>query len=317
MHQQMKEMDDIAAAESAEGIANYFKISSDAARAIGKARFKMEKMVKAAERRILEQEREEKKAEMDGKMMAKSFAREVFHKPGTILTSSEIAFLAEASECRPWTMAKKRCNLCRRRRWRTPSGLCNNCKDFLLGAADTPMVRLIPAQYEDGISSPRGALQMSENVLVPQPFAPPNPSARVVSTTIFLDVDVNDTVHSLVLMQWGQFVDHDLTHMPVAAHCPTDNCDITEVCAPIRVQNTDDNVKTQNGGQCIPFKRTLGICSGEPELSPRENMNGISHFLDGSVIYHHNREVQNRVIRGRNEFLLHTSPGPVGKKPNI
>jgi len=314
VHEQMAQEVSIAAAQNSKIMSKYFKLSSDSAQAIGKARFKMEKMVKSAESRILEQEREEIISKMNGETMAKSFAKEIFHRPGTILTSNEMAFLSEASQCRAWTQENPRCNRQRRQRWRTASGICNNRADFLYGSVNTPMVRLIPAQYEDGISSPRGALQMSGSKLVPQPFAPPNPSARVVSTTILLDKEVNDTVHSLMLMQWGQFIDHDLSFMPEAEHCPTDNCNITEECAPIRVQNTDDNVETQNNGQCLKFHRTLGICSSGPELGPRENMNGISHFIDGSSIYHHDQIVQNRILRVRNAYLLNTSPGPAGNK---
>ena len=53
-----------------------------------------------------------------------------------------------------------------------------------------------------GVQAPRGA---GRNL----------PSARVVSTNNVEDVDRPDSELSLSVMQWGQFIDHDLTHAPI------------------------------------------------------------------------------------------------------
>ena len=43
----------------------------------------------------------------------------------------------------------------------------------------------------------------------------PLPSPRLVSVNIHNDVSAPHVRYSLMMMQWGQFVDHDLTHTPV------------------------------------------------------------------------------------------------------
>ena len=41
------------------------------------------------------------------------------------------------------------------------------------------------------------------------------PSSRVVSLSNVIDVDNPHTDLTLSVMQWGQLIDHDLTHVPV------------------------------------------------------------------------------------------------------
>jgi len=41
------------------------------------------------------------------------------------------------------------------------------------------------------------------------------PSARVVSISNVADVDNPEQDFTLAVMQWGQFIDHDLTHVPI------------------------------------------------------------------------------------------------------
>ena len=43
----------------------------------------------------------------------------------------------------------------------------------------------------------------------------PLPSPRLVSVNIHNDVSAPHVRYSLMMMQWGQFVDHDITHTPV------------------------------------------------------------------------------------------------------
>jgi hypothetical protein len=62
-----------------------------------------------------------------------------------------------------------------------------------------------------GVNSPRVAAS-----------GPELPSPRVVSTQFATDVDAPSENYTLLVMQWGQFLDHDLTHTPISRgelHC--------------------------------------------------------------------------------------------------
>lgn len=61
-------------------------------------------------------------------------------------------------------------------------------------------VRFLPSVYDDGIQSIRKSVT-----------GRPLPSARLVTTVIHEDKDVPLEAVTHMLMQWGQFVDHDLT----------------------------------------------------------------------------------------------------------
>lgn len=41
------------------------------------------------------------------------------------------------------------------------------------------------------------------------------PSSRLVSTRVAQDSDSPSSNYTLLVMQWGQFLDHDLTHTPI------------------------------------------------------------------------------------------------------
>ena len=40
------------------------------------------------------------------------------------------------------------------------------------------------------------------------------PSARLISTSMTQESNVADAIHSVLVMQMGQFIDHDITHTP-------------------------------------------------------------------------------------------------------
>ena len=63
---------------------------------------------------------------------------------------------------------------------------------------------LLP-EYEDGVWRAKVASVRGE----------PLPSARLVSLNLVPDVDTPSDTDTSHVMQWGQFVDHDLTHTPL------------------------------------------------------------------------------------------------------
>ena len=61
--------------------------------------------------------------------------------------------------------------------------------------------RLLEASYADGLSEPRVSVDGS-----------PLPSAREVSLSLAPDKNQPNRRYTLMVMQLGQFIDHDLTH---------------------------------------------------------------------------------------------------------
>ena len=76
---------------------------------------------------------------------------------------------------------------------------------FFEGVPFTPLIRLIDAEYSDGKSLPRGGLRFSTL-----------PSPRAVSLAVHQELEQprNHKDVSVMVMQWGQFLDHDVTLTP-------------------------------------------------------------------------------------------------------
>ena len=106
-------------------------------------------------------------------------------------------------------------------------GWCNNLNFPEYGKSIRAFTRLLAPAYDDGLMSPRSRsvtgsplprFEFSRhfqfvyisNVSCLFTFSP-----RLVSVNIHNDVSAPHVRYSLMMMQWGQFVDHDLTHTPV------------------------------------------------------------------------------------------------------
>ena len=90
-------------------------------------------------------------------------------------------------------------------KYRTLTGWCNNLLFPEYGKSIRAFTRLLAPAYDDGLMSPRGRSITGA----------PLPSPRLVSVNIHNDVSAPHVRYSLMMMQWGQFVDHDITHTPV------------------------------------------------------------------------------------------------------
>ena len=168
-------------------------------------------------------------------------------------------------------------------KYRTIDGTCNNFFYPLNGAAMVPFARLLPAQYEDGISLPVGHSQ-------PDPFGHPWPSARLLSWKIVRNLtspDSTDMTH--MFMQFGQFLDHDLDIAPVFEDV-TCGCNYTEECFPIQVKS-DDGVfgkHSSHMGKCLEFVRSIPACQCDAPYHAslaRNQINDITSYIDGSNVY--------------------------------
>ncbi|XP_065073904.1 uncharacterized protein LOC135697958 isoform X1 [Ochlerotatus camptorhynchus] len=195
--------------------------------------------------------------------------------------------------------------------FRTLTGHCNNLRSPELGQSLTTFARLLPAVYDDGISQPR-SITISGNPL-------PNP--RTVSSLIHPDISNLHTRYSLMVMQYAQFLDHDLTMTPIhkGFHESIPSCrscdssrTVHPECHPFPVPPRDHYYPELNvtSGErlCFPFMRSL---PGQQTLGPREQINQNTAFLDASQIYGENGCVGKglRGFSGRLNSTIHPIRG--------
>lgn len=285
-----------------------FKLAYPGAVAQGKARVLFEDMVHRAEKKILHNRRTANTAALENhEAMAEALAMELLHTPGSLLTKEEIAKMYEESECQERILSPN-CGSESARKYRTADGTCNNLNNPTYGAANTPFRRLILPQYEDGVSALRGWMQSTGSPLFAGPFSPPNPSPRVISVGVVRDRPEVEDRYTHILMQWGQFMDHDLDLAPELENCP-EGCNVTTEemsrCAPFPVPFDDTNLSVTrtnlDSRACHAFRRSLPACdeASPTEVSHREQINAISAYIDGSQVYSHDENVMNNLIRDK------------------
>ncbi|XP_045695284.1 lactoperoxidase-like isoform X2 [Phyllostomus hastatus] len=173
--------------------------------------------------------------------------------------------------------------------YRTITGDCNNRRNPELGAANRALARWLPAEYEDGLSLPFGWTPGKTRNGFPIPLA------REVSNQIasyLSEEGVLDPNTSLLFMQWGQIVDHDMDFAPDtelgSSEHSKEQCDKYCIqggnCFPIMFPSKDSKVKTQ--GKCMTFFRAGFVCPTPPyQTLTREQINALTSFLDASFVY--------------------------------
>lgn len=143
-------------------------------------------------------------------------------------------------------------------------GAGNNVANPDWGSAGADLLRLAPAAYGDGLSSPAGS---------------DHPSAREISNTLVDQGDediISDRMLSAMVYAWGQFIDHDLDLTPNAT--PAEPFGIA-------VPSGDESFDLSGTGtQTIPLNRSA-FDPDTGSTTPREQINAITAFLDGSMIY--------------------------------
>lgn len=145
-------------------------------------------------------------------------------------------------------------------------GVGNNTAHPEWGSVDQNFLRFTPADYGDGINSPAGA---------------DRPSPRTISNTFSAnpqDGILNDRDFTAFVYAWGQFLDHDL--------------DLTDAASPkeplmVIVPSGDEWFDpTGTGTMVIPLSRSnFDPATGTSTRNPREQVNSITAFIDGSQIY--------------------------------
>lgn len=311
-----------------------FKKSTPETTAQSKANRKFERMVKLAEKKILRSKRLATTTTTTTQpaaslALAESLATELFRRPGSVLTEQEVERIHGESGCHQTVVLPTSCDTPEQRDHRTPDGTCNNLASPTWGAANTPLRRLIPARYDDGVSRGRGFLQSQGSSLFDGGvFGSPNPSPRVVSTKIIEDRDEEDSRHTHILMQWGQFLDHDMTFVPEFEGACPENCTIGDEfegsCFPFAVPEEDQNITTTlaDSKRCHAFKRSLGACPAHDlpanQVPARQQLNAITHFIDGSMIYGHSADTLNELRNLSSDAgLLKTGSPASGKSMGL
>lgn len=153
---------------------------------------------------------------------------------------------------------------------RSIDGSGNNVANPEWGAAFTPLIRLGPAMYTDGVFAPSG-----------QDRANP----RLVSNRVVAQVGLMENDHEMTdwVWQWGQFVDHDLSLSEAAV--PPEPFDI-----PIPVGDPQFDPE-RTGAATIPLNRSVyDLTTGTDESNPRQQVNQLTAFIDGSGVYGSDRD---------------------------
>jgi hypothetical protein len=167
-------------------------------------------------------------------------------------------------------------------------GVGNNVVNVDWGATGTDLLRLTPAAYADGISSPS---------------LPDDQSARAISNLVNSQTDPSDPSTELNTIDgnnlsdfgyaFGQFIDHDMSLTPDGGDS-----------FPIAVSATDPI-----GPDALPFTRSqYDPTTGTSTSNPRQQVTEVTAYLDLSQVYGSDQATADD-LRTMSGGLLKTSPG--------
>lgn len=238
-----------------------------------------------------------------------------------VLSGEHLDIIARLSGCVAHRYEIDCSDMCYHSKYRSIDGSCNNFDHPTWGASLTGFRRLLFPIYENGFSQPVG---WNKNIKYNGFTLPP---ARLISTTIISTTEISqDEKLTHMVMQWGQWLDHDLDHaLPSVSSQTWDGvdckktCDYAAPCFPIDVPENDPRI---NNRRCIDFIRTSAVCgSGMTsvlfgKLQPREQINQLTSFIDASQVYGFEKSVAEdlRDLTNDNGLLRVGATFP-GKKP--
>ncbi|XP_053365553.1 peroxidasin [Clarias gariepinus] len=208
--------------------------------------------------------------------------------------------IANLSGCTAHRRYNNCSDICFHQKYRSHDGTCNNLQHPMWGASLTAFERLLKSVYDNGFNLPRGATERRHNGF-------PLPLPRLVSTTMIgTETITPDDRYTHMLMQWGQFLDHDLDSTVVSlsqsrfsdGQLCTSVCTNDPPCFPVMFPPNDPRQR-RSGARCMFFVRSSPVCgSGMTSLLmnsvyPREQMNQLTSYIDASNVYgssHHESE---------------------------
>ncbi|XP_058872731.1 peroxidasin homolog isoform X1 [Acipenser ruthenus] len=182
-------------------------------------------------------------------------------------------------------------DICFHQKYRTHDGTCNNLQHPMWGSSLTAFERILKPVYENGFSLPRGVSQnsMYNGHHLPMP--------RLVSTAMVgTEAITADDRFTHMLMQWGQFLDHDLDQTVAALSMSrfsdgqpcSSACSNDPPCFPIMIPENDPRVRN---ARCMFFVRSSPVCgSGMTSVLmnsvyAREQINHLTSYIDASNVY--------------------------------
>ncbi|TMS21463.1 Peroxidasin-like protein [Larimichthys crocea] len=200
--------------------------------------------------------------------------------------------IANLSGCTAHRRFNNCSDICFHQKYRSHDGTCNNLQHPMWGASLTAFERLLKSVYDNGFNLPRGATERLHNgYRLPLP--------RLVSTTMIgTETITPDDRYTHMLMQWGQFLDHDLDSTVAAlsqsrfsdGQLCTQVCTNDPPCFPIQFPPNDPR-QLRSGARCMFFVRSSPVCgSGMTSLLmnsvyPREQINQLTSYIDASNVY--------------------------------
>lgn len=139
----------------------------------------------------------------------------------------QLDLIANLSGCLRYQTKPNCSDLCFHTKYRTIDGTCNNLQNPLWGSSHTQFRRILRPIYENGFNTPVGKYtiqyklrddQIDNNYFIGwtkgmKYYGFEKPGARLVSTSIIRTTEItSDEEITHMVMQWGQFLDHDLDH---------------------------------------------------------------------------------------------------------
>uniref|UniRef100_A0A182QQU6 Uncharacterized protein n=1 Tax=Anopheles farauti TaxID=69004 RepID=A0A182QQU6_9DIPT len=238
-----------------------------------------------------------------------------------LLSPEYLDLLEQLSGCMAHRVTPNCSDLCFHSKYRSLDGTCNNYQHPAWGSSLTGFQRLLPPVYENGFNSPIGWNRTATY------NGYRKPSARLVSTGLISTntITPDDRITHMV-MQWGQFLDHDLDHaIPSVTSESWDGvdckktCEYAAPCYPIDIPPGDPRIRNR---RCIDFVRSSAVCgSGMTSIffgsvQPREQINQLTAFIDASQVYGYTeafaQELRNLTT---DEGLLRDGPHFPNQKP--
>ncbi|KAF6213079.1 hypothetical protein GE061_010793 [Apolygus lucorum] len=172
---------------------------------------------------------------------------------------------------------------CHAGKYRRHDGLCNNLDNPTWGAINTPFTRLMAPHFADGMNKPRESIT-GNNLPLP----------RIVSRTIHPDEGYHDHAGTVMIVAWGQFMDHDftLTATPLDRHTKNEPEECCNRPAHLRhpycmdvVIPEDDYFYKKYGVKCQDFVRSFPAARPGCRLGSKVPYNTLTGVIDGNTVY--------------------------------